>query len=98
MQDPDAPFADVGPALKRLLALGASRQDLSLVCRFAVYIDLSTQSITCDFHYQADGEGSNVVFDDDGKHVVDASWKGSHFVRTLDGKITFREVFIRRHS
>jgi hypothetical protein len=35
--DPDAPFADVGAALKRLLALGASRRDLSLISRFASY-------------------------------------------------------------
>ena len=34
---PDAPFADLGPALKRLLALGAARRDLSLISRFASY-------------------------------------------------------------
>jgi len=34
---PDAPFADTGPALERLLALGASRRDLSLLCRHAAY-------------------------------------------------------------
>ena len=33
----DESFADLGPALKRLLALGASRRDLSLICRFAGY-------------------------------------------------------------
>jgi hypothetical protein len=32
-----APFADVGVAVKRLLALGASRRDLSLIHRFASY-------------------------------------------------------------
>src|SRR4051812_41590538 len=36
-RDPDAPFADTGPALERLLALGASRRDLSLLCRHAAY-------------------------------------------------------------
>lgn len=35
---PDAPFADTGAALKRLLALGASRRDLSLLSRHAAYI------------------------------------------------------------
>jgi len=34
---PDAPFADTGAALKRLIALGASRRDLSLLCRHAAY-------------------------------------------------------------
>jgi hypothetical protein len=34
---PDSPFADVGPALKRLLAEGASRRDLSLIARRAAY-------------------------------------------------------------
>jgi WD40 repeat protein len=230
-KDPNAPFADVGPALKRLLALGASRQDLSLVARFTSYeqaftllyqlsdpgiddneieglhesllaadpsgkegrpgsapllqtkqesrsgrkkqkspetneskigkrkllkgsqvcfspdgtllvtlgrgltvwkcpeieqlakistisnpfhvafspdsrmlavkntsgrialIDPLAQRATRDFRNQADGEGSNVVFADDGEHVITASWTGSHFVRTLEGQITFREVF-----
>ena len=36
-KQPDAPFADLGPALKRLLALGASRRDLSLIYRQASY-------------------------------------------------------------
>ncbi len=34
---PDAPFADLGPVLKRLLALGATRRELSLIARFAAY-------------------------------------------------------------
>jgi len=34
---PNAPFADLGPALKRLLACGASKRDLSLVARHAAY-------------------------------------------------------------
>lgn len=34
---PDAPFADLGPALQRLLALGASPRDLSLIARHASY-------------------------------------------------------------
>lgn len=34
---PDAPFADLGPALKRLIAQGVSRRDLSLISRFASY-------------------------------------------------------------
>jgi hypothetical protein len=34
---PDAPFADLGPALKRLLASGADRRDLCLVARHASY-------------------------------------------------------------
>lgn len=33
----DAPFADAGDALRRLLGLGASRRDLSLVVRHASY-------------------------------------------------------------
>jgi hypothetical protein len=33
----DSPFADVGPALKRLLAAGANRRDLSLIARQAAY-------------------------------------------------------------
>jgi hypothetical protein len=36
-RDPVAPFADTGAALKRLLASGASRRDLSLICRHAAY-------------------------------------------------------------
>ncbi len=34
---PDAPFADLGPALKRLLKCGADRRDLSLIARHAAY-------------------------------------------------------------
>ena len=34
---PDSPFADAGPALKRLLALGGDRRDLSLIARHAAY-------------------------------------------------------------
>jgi hypothetical protein len=34
---PDAPFADVGPALERLLAAGATREDICLVARHASY-------------------------------------------------------------
>jgi hypothetical protein len=36
-KDPRAPFADVGAALKRLLASGAKREDLARVARFAAY-------------------------------------------------------------
>jgi hypothetical protein len=36
-KDPNAPFADLGPALKRLLAAGADRRDLSLIARHAAY-------------------------------------------------------------
>jgi len=36
-KQPDAPFADLGPALKRLLAAGANRRDLSLIARQAAY-------------------------------------------------------------
>lgn len=36
-QNADAPFADLGPALKRLLAAGVERRDLSLIARFAAY-------------------------------------------------------------
>ena len=35
--NPDRPFADLGPVLKRLLELGASRRELSLISRFASY-------------------------------------------------------------
>ena len=41
-QDPDSPFADTGPAVKRLLAFGASRRDLSLLVRFAAYEEAFT--------------------------------------------------------
>lgn len=34
---PNAPFADTAEALERLVALGASRRDLSLLCRQAAY-------------------------------------------------------------
>lgn len=34
---PDAPFADLGPVLKRLLAAGVDRRDLSLIARQASY-------------------------------------------------------------
>jgi len=34
---PDSPFADVGPALKRLLVAGVNRRDLSLIARHAAY-------------------------------------------------------------
>ena len=36
-KDPHSPFADLGPALQRLLAAGADRRDLSLIARFAAY-------------------------------------------------------------
>lgn len=36
-REPNAPFADVGMAVQRLLNLGASRRDLSLLARFAAY-------------------------------------------------------------
>jgi hypothetical protein len=34
---PDGPFADLGPALQRLLGAGASRRDLCLIARHASY-------------------------------------------------------------
>ena len=212
-KNPNAPFADVGPALKRLLALGASRQDLSLVFRSASYeeafsilyqlsdpgidddgidglheslltadpsgldgrpgsapalqntpaerkllgpsdrvcfsldgrwlaslnggltlwkspgieepeklatignacelafspdsrllaikntigrivlIDLTTRTTKVDFRNTKDGHGTNIVFAADSQHVIDATWKGSHVARTLNGKTTFRERF-----
>jgi hypothetical protein len=36
-REPNAPFADTGMAAQRLLKLGASRRDLSLLARFAAY-------------------------------------------------------------
>lgn len=36
-KQPNAPFADTGTVLKRLLATGASRRDLSLIARHAAY-------------------------------------------------------------
>jgi hypothetical protein len=56
-------------------------------------VDLSTNTMTADFRNQKDGEGSNFLFADDGAHLVDATWEGSHVVRALDGKVTFREKF-----
>jgi len=41
-KDPNAPFADLGPALKRLLAVGASRTDLCLLVRHAGYEEAFT--------------------------------------------------------
>jgi len=58
-------------------------------------IDALMQTVKIDFRNQAEGEGSNVVFADDGNHVVDGSWEGCHVVRTLDGEATFREIFKR---
>ncbi len=34
---PNSPFADLGPVLKRLLAAGVGRRDLSLIARYAAY-------------------------------------------------------------
>jgi DNA-binding beta-propeller fold protein YncE len=70
----------------RLLAVKSTSGRIAL-------IDAVTQTVKLDFRNQADGEGSNVVFADDGAHVVDGSWAGFHTVRTLDGKLSFREVF-----
>jgi len=36
-QRPNEPFADLGPVLERLLKLGATPRDLSLIARFAKY-------------------------------------------------------------
>jgi hypothetical protein len=36
-KNPDAPFADLGPVLKRLLTAGATPRDLSLIARHAAY-------------------------------------------------------------
>ena len=34
---PDGPFSDLGPVLKRLLAMGAMPRDLSLIARHSAY-------------------------------------------------------------
>ena len=48
-KDPEAPFADVGPVLERLLASGASRRDLSLLIRYAAYEEaFSLLYLLCD--------------------------------------------------
>lgn len=56
---------------------------------------LSTSSgeVSCDFHNKSDGEGGAFIITDDGSQLIDGSWKGSHIVRTLDGKTIFREEF-----
>jgi hypothetical protein len=54
----NAPFADAGAALKRLLAQGADRRDLDIVARFASYEALFT------LLYMLDDPG---VDDDDNK-------------------------------
>ena len=36
-KDSNAPFADLGPVLKRLRGLGASNNELSLIARFAAF-------------------------------------------------------------
>jgi|ERR1044071_1026152 hypothetical protein len=41
-KEPNAPFADLGPVLKRLLSCGASRRDLSLLVRHAAYEEAFT--------------------------------------------------------
>src|SRR5438067_2218330 len=35
--EPNAPFADLGPVIDRLMKQGSSRRDLSLICRAAAY-------------------------------------------------------------
>jgi hypothetical protein len=45
-ENPDAPFAELGPVLKRLLATGATRRDLSLVAREAAYDSVSSTFYT----------------------------------------------------
>jgi hypothetical protein len=56
-------------------------------------VDVSSQTMTVDFRNQKDGEGTNILFADDGEHLVDGAWKGSHFVRNLQGKVVFSEAF-----
>lgn len=36
-RSPNSPFADVGPVLKRLLGLGVTRRELSLIARHSAY-------------------------------------------------------------
>lgn len=45
-KDPSLPFAETGIASNRLLELGASRRDLSLIARFACYESVF-QNSTC---------------------------------------------------
>jgi len=56
-------------------------------------VSTATGAVAHDFDNKADGQGGSFLFTEDGAHVVDGSWKGSHIVRSLDGKVVFREEF-----
>lgn len=47
---PNAPFADIGPLITRLLSLGASRRDLSLLARAAEYNGVFDAFYALDSH------------------------------------------------
>lgn len=47
---PDAPFADIGPVLVRLVALGATRRELSLIARAGEYNGVFDTLFALDGH------------------------------------------------
>ena len=55
--DPTAPFSDVGPAVERLLALGASEDDLNIICRAATYEGVFGALYWSDYYLRDDNLG-----------------------------------------
>jgi len=47
---PDAPFADIGPVLVRLMALGATRRELSIIARVGEYNGVFDTLFALDGH------------------------------------------------
>jgi hypothetical protein len=52
---PDAPFADIGPLLIRLMALGATRRELSLIARVGEYNGVFDALYALDGHPGVEG-------------------------------------------
>lgn len=53
---PNAPFADIGPVLIRLLALGATRRELSLIARVGEYNGVFDTLFALDGHPGVENE------------------------------------------
>ena len=60
---PNAPFADLGPALKRLLASGADRRDLCLLARHASY-EAAFQVLYMLDDPGVDGDNNKVMYEE----------------------------------
>ena len=52
---PNAPFADIGPVLGRLLTLGATRRELSLIARMVEYNGIFDTLYALDGHPGVEG-------------------------------------------